>query len=46
MVFDTNVLFSGIGWRGTPFRFGTYQGIAIVTPADFLAAVSAAEPEA
>jgi predicted nucleic acid-binding protein len=66
-VFDTNVLFSGVAWKGKPFQclelaragvvdgvthivtgdrrhllpLGVFQGIPIVTVADFLAAASA-----
>ena len=34
VVYDINILFSSIGWGGTPF--GSYRGIPIVTAADFL----------
>ncbi len=67
-VFDTNILLSGMGWRGNPYRclelaragtvvgdathivtgdrrhllpLGSYQGISIVTAADFLALMPA-----
>ena len=41
-VYDTNILLLGVGWRGSPHRrqllpLGSYQGILIVTAADFLA---------
>ena len=39
LVADTNVLISGCGWRGKPYRIvlalESYSGVKIVTPSEF-----------